>query len=247
MITISPRLTARFLIFVVLGLALASILGQFNQYFLPDYFLRDTLIRLFDLNQEGNIPTMYSALALLLCSVLLAIIAYVEKVARKPYVPYWGALSIIFLFFSLDEAIALHERAINPLNSFLDDGGFSYLSWVIPAVIFVFLCLLAFGRFLNYLPGKTRRIFLVAGTLFVASSIGMKLVGLYYLNLYGQEDVSYAMIATVEEFIEMVSIVFFIYALLSYLSSHEKEVKVSISKEDRIFSQGKAVRSDNRL
>ena len=39
---------------------------------------------------------------------------------------------------------------------------------------------------------------------------------------------TYAMIATVEEFFEMQGIVVFIYALMSYMSSDLKEVRVRI-------------------
>lgn len=89
---LSPKTTIRFLLFVVLSLVLANILGQFSVYFLPDYPLKYTFASLFNLDGELTIPAVYSALALLLCSIFLAIIAYAKKLASERYVRYWGAL-----------------------------------------------------------------------------------------------------------------------------------------------------------
>jgi hypothetical protein len=106
---LSPRRTFRFLLLVVLGLILASLVGQFTKYFQVAYPLDYQFTRLFDVDGEQNIPSLYSASALLLCSILLATITYAKKLAGDAYVRHWGTLSIIFLFLSLDEALSLHE------------------------------------------------------------------------------------------------------------------------------------------
>lgn len=228
-VNLSSRRTVRFLFLVVLSLVLASLVGKFSVYFLPDYPLRDYFAELTNMDGEQNIPALYSASALLLCSILLAIITSAKKVAGDLYVRHWGALSIIFLFLSLDELISIHERMIDPLRSTLNTSGFLYFAWVIPGAIFVSICLLAFLRFLTHLPAKTRSLFLVAGTLFLAGAIGIEMVGGYYSYLYGQQNITYAIITTLEEFLEMLGIVVFIYALLSYISSYMKGVSLQIN------------------
>jgi uncharacterized membrane protein len=227
---LSPRRTVRFLFLVVLGLALASLFTKFTVYFLPDYPLRDFFARRFNVDAEQTIPALYSASALLFCSILLAVIAYAKKVAGERYVRPWGALSIIFLYLSLDEAAMIHERMIGPLRSALNTSGFLYFPWVIPGAIFVLICLLAFLPFLTHLPAKTRRLFLIAGTIFVGGAICIEIFGAPYWELYGNEpkNMTYAMIATVEEFLEMLGIVVFIYALLSYMSSYMKGVSLRV-------------------
>jgi hypothetical protein len=184
----SPKKTLRFLLAVVLGLLLVSLLTQASQHFLPNYPLRDTIALLFDVDGEQNIPALYSGCTLLLCSILLAIISHAKKVAGNRYFPYWGALSIIFLLLFLDELLSFHERLIDPLRSTFHASGIFYFTWVIPGAIFVGLVALSFWRFLSVLPAKTRLLFIVAGTVYISGTLGMELVGGYYADLYGQKN-----------------------------------------------------------
>ena len=189
-------------------------------------------VKLFRLDSEGNIPTFYSASTLLLCSALLAIIAFAKKKEDAPYRLHWKALSIIFLFMSLDEASALHEMTIEPLRSALSAGGFLYLTWVVLGTVFVLILVLAYLRFLADLPRKTRNLFLVAGAIFVGGALGMEMIGGYYVSPYAGQSVppsricniylNYQMISAVEELLEMLGIVVFIYALMSYISFNVK-------------------------
>ena len=61
---VTPRGVARFLVIVVLSLTALSLIGQAAKHFLPDFVLRDRFAEIFDVDQEGNIPTLYSALAI---------------------------------------------------------------------------------------------------------------------------------------------------------------------------------------
>ena len=54
----------------------------------------------------------------------------------------------------------------------------------------------------------------------------MEMVGGYYLTFYGKHNITYAILMTIEEFLEMLGIVVFIYALLSYMSSYMKGVSL---------------------
>lgn len=221
---LSPTRSLRFLVFLVLGLCLISTLGQYSLYFLPEYPLKGTFIRLFFIDAENNIPSLYSACALLFCAILLATIAYIKKLAHHRYVRHWGALSLIFLYLAFDEAFVLHEELMEPLRNKLNVGGLLYFAWVIPGAIFVATCLLAYLKFLTDLPPKTRGMFLIAGTVYVGGAMGMELLGGYHTELYGLENMTYVLITTFEELLEMLGIVVFIYALLSYISSYMKGV-----------------------
>lgn len=221
---LAPRKTLRFLVVLVLGLCLISTLGQYSLYFLPDYPLKGTFIRLFYIDAENNIPSLYSACALLFCAILLATIAYIKKLAHHRYVRHWGSLSIIFLYLAFDEAFVLHEELMEPLRNKLNVGGLLYFAWVIPGAIFVGACLLVYVKFLFDLPAKTRGMFLIAGTLYVGGAMGMELLGGYHTELYGLENMPYVLITTFEELLEMLGIAVFIYALLSYISSYMKGV-----------------------
>lgn len=229
-----PRSVSKFLLIVVLGLILFSIFGQFSLYYLADFPLKDSFIILFNVDFERNIPAFYSWTALLICSILVGIIAYSKKVSCERYVNYWGALSAIFFYLSLDESIGIHEKFIEPLQDKFHTTGFLYFAWVIPGAIFVFICLLAFMRFLTALPAKTRRLFLIAGTMYVGGALGMEIVGGYYAYFHLADfplykDMTYAVITTIEETLEMLGIIIFIYALLDYIGSYLKGVSLRIN------------------
>ncbi|NJR73904.1 MAG: hypothetical protein HC773_10060 [Scytonema sp. CRU_2_7] len=217
-VNISPKKALQFLLLVILCLTLASLVGQFCLYFLPNFPFRNFFAAITNVDAEATLPAQYSASALLLCSILLLIIFHTKRVAGDAYVNYWRALSIIFLYLSCDEYLSLHERLSEPVQNALKTSGFFYFAWVIPGGIFVLIYLLVFLRFLAVLPAKTRRLFLIAGTVFVSGAIGTELVSGYYVELHGAGDMIYVMIATIEEFLEMVGIAIFTYALLSYIT-----------------------------
>ena len=60
----------------------------------------------------------------------------------------------------------------------------------------------------------------------------MELIGGAYLDQQGRPDLVYAMIASTEEFLEMLGVVVFIYALLSYMGSGMEEVRLIIDNTD---------------
>lgn len=226
---ISAKKAIWFLLFVVISLTLASLVGQFSIYFLPDYPLNQTLADLFYVDREQNIPSLYSASVLLLCCIVLAAIAYSKKIAGDSYRRYWQVLSIIFLYLSLDEIMSLHEKAIEPVRSALNTSGIFYYAWVIPGAILTFICLLGFSRFLVHLPAKIGRLFLIAGSIFVGGALGVELIGGYYADFYNEQSMVYAIIVTIEESLEMLGIVVFVYALLSYINTYMEGLSLQLT------------------
>ncbi|MFW9261768.1 hypothetical protein [Nostoc sp. CALU 546] len=225
---LSANKTLKLLLGVVLCLAIISLLANYNVYYLPDFPGRDIFRILFDLNSEDNIPTIYSGGALLFCSILLEIIFQAQRLAKNKDVWAWRGLSIVFAGLFLDELIGLHERLTTPLRGTFNTSGFLYYAWVIAGAIFVLLFLLVFGRFVTTLPGKTRRLFFISGTIYVAGAIATELVGGYYEYYYTPNSMLYVFITTIEEVLEMLGIVIFIYALLSYISCNIKGIDIGI-------------------
>ncbi len=229
---LSPRKTTRFLVFLVSSLVLCSLFFQFCIHFIPDYPLRDTFESISNVDKEQNIPTLYSWSTLLFCAVLLFVIAQAKKIAGDRYVNYWRALAVIFVYLSLDEAMMIHEKFIEPLRTSLNASGFLYYAWVIPGAIFVMIFLLGFLKFINALPTNTKRLFLTAGTVFVSGAIGMELLSGSYAELYTNNNFTTAILTSIEEFMEMIGIVIFINALLSYISSDLKRLNLKIRIAD---------------
>ncbi|WP_199197570.1 hypothetical protein [Chroococcidiopsis sp. CCALA 051] len=227
---LSAAKTVRFLLALVFGLIFISLLVQFSLYYLPNYPMRDTvLVPLFNVDGEQNFPALYSCLALLFCAAILATITHEKKVMGDRYTRYWGALAVIFLFLSLDEILSLHEKTLEPVRTALQTGGIFYFAWVIPASVLVVVFALVFLRFLAHLPTGTRNLFVMAGTIYLAGALGMEMISGYYADLYGTESIQYIILVTIEELLEMLGIIVFIYTLLSYMSKYIKGINLQVS------------------
>ena len=186
------------------------------------------------LTLRGIFPHGIQRLALF-SSVLLAVIAFAKK-NGGPYFLSWTALSIIFLFLSLDEGAGLHELWTPLLLRSFDARGFLYFVWVVPYTAFVLIFALTYLSFLAHLPVKTRNLFLTAGAIFVSGALGMELIEGNYANSFGERNMVMAILTTIEEFLEMMGVVVFIYALMSYLSSETKNVGICIKTEDQLLN-----------
>jgi hypothetical protein len=212
-----PKKIARSLIFLTLIFIFISFAGQLSLYFLPDFPGRDILIEEFNVDEEANFPSLYSTLLLLGCAILLGIIAKAKKRERDRYSFHWQFLSLIFVYLSLDELLSLHEYLAQPLKRSFGFSGFLYHAWVVPAIILLLVFFLSFTKFFFALPPKTRFLVLIAAMLYVSGSLGMEILGGKYADWYGEENLVYQIFVTIEESLEMLGMVAFLYALLMYI------------------------------
>jgi hypothetical protein len=218
---------------VALGLALVSFVTQAYGY-LPYRGFPFEVISSFDdadrgfpwlnVDGEGTIPAWFSSSVLLLCSVLLTSLS-IDRKGGEGYALHWQALAVIFLLFSIDEAAALHERTSQPLRSALNAGGFLYYTWVILGAAFVLIFALTYLRFLFALPSRTRRLCIVAGLLFVCGALGMEMIDGRYADMYGTKNVTYVSLTTIEELLEMLGGIVFLYALMLHTGSGTTDAK----------------------
>jgi len=214
---IDPKKVAYVLLWVVMVLSLlnSSLLGL--HFYLGDS-APDKLAEYFDFDIEGNIPTLYSAVTVFICSGLLALIARVNwnRPGGKRY--YWMGLSVLFLFLALDEGAAIHEELSNFLEQYMQARGALFFLWVIPYGIATALLAIVYFRFVWELPKVTRARFIGAGLLFVGGALGFDMVGAIVAERSGYDTVLYTLLYTIEEMLEMLGIVLFIYALLCHLA-----------------------------
>jgi hypothetical protein len=216
-IPLAPGAVTQFLLRVVVSLVVLFVLTQMTVYFLPDYFGRDFLVEKFGLDYEGSIPTFYSFLALLFSSVLLGAIAHVKNLDSDRYKNHWKILSFIFLYLSLDEIGQLHENLISPMRKLLNATGFFYFAWIVPFGFLVAIFLFSYTKFLFHLPVSTKKMFVAACALYIGGAMGMEIPGGYLASTTGMQTVPYLIVITLEESLEMLGIVVFIHALMSYI------------------------------
>ena len=218
----------KILLITIATLFLLSILEKIGINWLNNLTSTEFTTRFFGIDEEANFPTLYSTLTLVFCSFLLIIITSINKSINSRYTKFWRALSIIFLFLAIDESCSLHEILIPLIKIVFDTKNFLYFPWVIPAFILLVVFLIVFRKFIFNLPIKIRKLFILAGLIYIGGALGMELVGGYLADNSGLETTAYWIATLIEEFLEMFGILIFIYGLLSYIQSHIKEAKVSL-------------------
>ena len=176
------------------------------------------LFRLFNLSEEGNVPTWFSATTLLLCACLLGITWQVVRAAGERHARHWAGLALVFLFMAIDEGASIHELLILPLRSLLATERALYFAWVIPYGIAAAFFALTYLRFLLALPRRTRAEFLAAGLLFVGGALGMEMLAPYVYDWSGAVTLPMFVMLLVEETLEMLGVAVFVHALLDHLA-----------------------------
>lgn len=217
-INISTQAITQFLSLTASGLIVASIIGQLYTYLISQDTYR-RIITLFYLDSEKNFPTAYSFCLLLSCSLLLAIITFIQVKNHTRYTNHWRGLSAIFLFLAFDEFCEFHELLTNSTRNTFKTSGFFYFAWVIPAIALLSLFILAYLKFILALPQETRRGFICSGMVFIAGAIGMETIGGWLFDTYNVKNLAYMFISTTEETLEMFGIIIFINTLLNYLKN----------------------------
>lgn len=220
---ISPRVLALTFLAVV-GLLLIAHAIVHAAYFLTLDPRLLGLVTAFSVGSDSNFPTVYSFCAIMTCVSLLITIGIREKRNPKPRYSYrfWFVLAALFVFIGVDEMLMLHERLIEPGRETFQLSGAFYYAWVIPYGILTIIVALFFSRFLLRLPRDTAELFVIAGAMFVAGAIGMEMIGGWYWerHLADTRDVPMVLMQTVEETLEMMGIIVFMYALARHAARH---------------------------
>lgn len=213
---IDTRSTTLCLIAIVIVLAVAHVGGMVARYVL-NYDYAFGLIDTFNLNFENNVPTFFTTFMLVACAALLGVIAQ-HSAAAGAGATYWKWLAILFLFLAVDEDASLHELLIEPMRERLPVAGPLYFAWVVPYGLAVLVVGLVYLKFVRSLPVRTRRLFVAAGSVYLAGALGFELAGGWYLSRDdASEGLGYSLLVAAEESLEMSGIVLFIYALLDHL------------------------------
>jgi len=219
-IPLTPGAVTQFLLRVVGCLVVLSSLSHITLHFFPDAKFVYYFAKAFNLDIERNIPTLYSFLALLFSSLLLGVIAHAKNLDSDRYKNHWKILSFIFLFLSVDEAGSMHEKLTDPMRSLLNATGVLYFTWIVPFGFLVAIFLLSYRKFVLHLPVATKKLFVAAWALYMGGAIGVEMLGGYLAYTTGMGNVSYLIVTTLEESLEMLGIVVFIHGLISYIKTY---------------------------
>ncbi len=234
-ISVSVKKVIWLLSLVVALLIVLNFAGYLYSTFLGSVDRERGLVPLFFMKSENSIPTWYSSFMLLLCSALLAVIFFAKRNNGDRHVYHWGVLSIIFLYLSVDEGAQIHERISRLGRMFLKGYGldpntvlYGFLThaWIAPYAGLVILFVLFYFRFFLALPARQRFLFLAAATFYVGGAMGLEVVK----EFYPEEGFTHNAMSSTEEPLEMAGVLVFTYALLEYLRSYVKDVRLYLKE-----------------
>jgi hypothetical protein len=213
------------------SLVFLSFTSQFLRYGLGHdyvYGLLPIIERLFHVDLEQNISTLFSVTLLLCSGSLLVLMTLLKRQQQDPDASKWMILAGGFFYLATDEGWSLHEQLIEPVRGLLGHGelGIFYFAWIIPAMAGVAFLGLLFLGFLSRLPSSTRWSFITAGSLYLGGAIGIEMLGGRQAELHGFENLSYQLFAHLEESLEMAGVILFIHALLRYLAEQYPEIRL---------------------
>lgn len=224
--SIAPKQVAVVLLLataLLLGLHLIVVYIKFSGNYGP--VMVEKLDRFFNVNNEYNLPTFFSCLLLLMASAILYFIYKICTPAdsnRKK----WLLLSFIFLFLAADEMIELHERVNAVTRQFVtnDMSGYLFWAWIIPYTILFLAVGFYLMRFVLQLPKRTRNYFILSAIVFFSGAVMIESVEGRLNNSYDVEHPVFVFTTTLQEVMEMVGVIIFIYAILDYLVTQFREV-----------------------
>lgn len=186
----------------------------------------------FNFNHENNFPSYFSTFLLLFSAFLLYFIAKVLPPSDWDK-NRWHLLSYIFLFLSLDEAVEIHERIGAYTQRLIKNDFYGILQWmwIVPYTILVVVFGLYFLKFLFRLPSNIRKLFILSGGIYVFAAAGIEAIE-GFLNKRADPGIVVPITTTLQELLEMVGIILFIYALLHFISQKFKKVEVISSSAE---------------
>lgn len=210
-------------ILIFLGSAVPAVNVFYGEIIIPR-----SVVSFFHLNVEGNLPTWYSAVSLLFCSLLLFFIYRFKKRQAERYILHWLGLAIGFLYMSIDEATSIHEMSGGTVRAILGTSRIFFYAWTIPAFGVVGIISLLYLRFLLHIPREIRIKFIWAAALFLGGSLGLETISgwIHQIPLESRGPAAYGLITWLEESLEMFGILVFMHGLADYFKTEIGRVHI---------------------
>lgn len=175
------------------------------------------MVRQFDLNAEGNLAAWFSSFLLLASAGLCFLVSQVHRLRDHPLAARWGMLSAFLLVMAIDETSQLHDMATGPLRNGLGlDFGVLYFAWLIPALVVVGLAAVYFAPVVRHMSATVRPQLLLAAIVYLSGAVGLEMIG-GNVVADGRQSLSYLVVLTLEEGLEILGGFLLLTALLNQL------------------------------
>jgi len=233
-LTIQPRRVAWIFLGAAMVVAVFSFLGQYLTLFpgsftvhtpMEAYILDNYFILEFKLNTASNVVIFFKAFILLpAAAFLFFIIAKYKKSVQDKFERSWFALSLFFLYLSIDAAAILPEKYVKFYNAWTDTNGWFLFRWVFILVVLLILGFL-FHRFFMHLEAGYRIRLMISFTLYYAGLLGVELFSGHYTTFYNTPTLGLAAITSIAELMGSGGVILMIYTLLQYIEVNIPEIK----------------------
>ena len=229
---IHPRETALFFLAFVILLTVLHSIAQAVLFSTGNQDLTN-LARYVDLDIERNIPSFYSGFALFFSSLLFFCLSSLDKKQGRKC-RYWLGLAGVFLFLSLDETFVLHERLGDYTEEYikstgiLEASGLLYFPWILPYAFLTSILGIFYLPFFMRLPRKTFILLFVSAVIFLTGAAFFDMLGGREAELNGYYSVTYTVLYTIEEFLEMSGMILLMFTLLDYIEQQYGHLCLSI-------------------
>jgi hypothetical protein len=217
-IRISTRSVGWLLCSTIGLLAVLSVAGQVQQA-RSEHIGSTWYSALFDLDREQNISTWWQGTVILMCAAALGVIAIHQHRVRERFRWAWTGLAAIFVVVAMDEMCSLHEQLGKVLSSrgIALGGAFKY-QWVVPAIGIILVLGIVYVPFLLSLSRRFQVRFALAGAIYLCGAVGFEMIGAAYASGFTEENLTWHVIATLEEVLEMGGMSLFLVSLIGYAS-----------------------------
>lgn len=180
------------------------------------------ITRRFILIDEHTVAAWYSSLLLFTAAILLGVIVHLNGM-HASLRSRWRVLAIVFLFLSMDEAVALHETIPMLLLKLGIDTQWMYFGAAFVVVLGIYLI-----RWFRSFDSRMRKILLLSAVMFVGGALGVETLSGVVARSHGIESIAYVSMATVEETLEMLGCCLFVYALLDHIRATHREIHIHL-------------------
>ncbi len=190
---------------------------------------------LFDINDEQNVPTLFSSLMLLGAGGLLFVSARLANRLRL----FWYGLAIGFVILAICETAAVHEPLLFVMRGKVSPGTaqlaknltFRFANYRPQLALLGVGLALAIWLFLRSIDWRTRWLFVLAGVLYLGGAMGVdELTAAAHGT--GRPQWFNTLCTTCEEVLEMGGAATFIFALLDRLARLHPGIGVRLVPED---------------
>ncbi|NKB60485.1 MAG: hypothetical protein GKS00_29615 [Alphaproteobacteria bacterium] len=223
---------------IILFLALASLLGHVIHITTGDAVIFG-IRRIFNMDIEKNIPSLFSAFAIFCSSVVLFVLYQGYRKSNKRGWVFFLVFGFLFLCLTYDEMFSVHERLAPITRQWITGSGLLFFTWIVPGSLFVLVVFLCSLSFLRHTDSTTRNRLILSGAIFTGGALGFEALGGlrieqigYYASVVhtSKPDLIYFLLMTCEETMEMVGIALFLYTLLRHFERNFGTLTVNVGR-----------------